>query len=133
MIGVLVVTHGNLGPELLRTCEMIAGKQENAEAIGLLYQENIDELGQRVEEKIKELDKGQGVIVFTDLYGGSPNSQTALNLKTKSFRQITGVNMPMLLECFSMRESLGVEELSQHVKEIGIDGIKMVNEILNIN
>lgn len=132
MIGVLVVTHGNLGPELLCTCEMIAGEQQNAEAIGLLYQDNIDELGQRVRKKIDQLDKGHGVIVFTDLYGGSPNSHTAVNLKNKDFQQITGVNMPMLLECFSMRESLSVQELSQHVKQVGIEGIKMVNEILNI-
>lgn len=132
MIGVLLVTHGNLGQELLNTCEMIAGKQENAAAIGLFYDDDINELSKKVSEKIGQLDQGDGVIVFTDLYGGSPNSHTAVNLKTQSFQQITGANMPMLLECFSMRGSMSAGELASYVKEQGTAGIKFINELIKI-
>lgn len=125
-----MVTHGKLAQELLSTCEMIIGKQENAAAIGLMYDDDINALSGKVREKLEELDQGEGVIVCTDLYGGSPNTHTAVHLKTKTFQQITGVNMPMLLELFSMRDSMAAPELAAHIADGGIQGIKIVNELL---
>ena len=131
MTGVLIVTHGNLGSEMLKTAEMIMGEQENVSALSLMYDEDINELAEKIGDEIKRLNHDEGVLVFTDLFGGSPNSSVARNLRTMDFQAITGTNMAMLLECFSMRESMSLEELALHIKATGIDGIKHINELLS--
>lgn len=129
MIGILIVTHGNLGKELLATAELIMGKAENAEAIALNYQDDIRVLKDQVAASIERLDTGDGVVVFTDLFGGSPNNSVASNLKDMDFKAITGTNLPMVIECITARESMDADELIKHVEEVGKDSIKVLNEI----
>ena len=75
------------------------------------------------------MDNGSGVIVFTDLFGGSPSNSVAANLRDMQFKAVTGLNLPMLIECINMREDMELDELTEHLKEIGKDGVKVLNEI----
>ena len=129
MIGILIVTHGELGREFLKTAGIIIGKPEKTEALSLAYDDDVMELKATVAEKIKTMDNGSGVIVFTDLFGGSPSNSVAANLRDMQFKAVTGLNLPMLIECINMREDMELDELTEHLKEIGKDGVMVLNEI----
>ncbi len=126
MIGILIVTHGNFGLELLKSAELIVGKQENVEALSLNHGDDVEELYNNVKKSIKKLDKGEGVLVFTDLFGGSPSNVTAANMKDSKFESVSGVNLPMLIEALDSRTSCNLEELAGKVIQIGVDGIKNI-------
>lgn len=134
MIGILVVTHGNFGCELIKSTEVIIGHQENSFALGLSEGDGIDEFKEKVANAIKKLDGGDGVLVFVDLFGGSPFNVTAINISSNEnkmrFDCVTGVNFPMLLDAFTMRDSLEMTDLKNHCMESGKTGIKdMLSEI----
>lgn len=127
MIGILIVAHGALGKELLNSAELIVGKQQNVMSLGLFHGDNIEYLRENSLKAIKELDEGDGVLVFVDLYGGSPSNAMALNLKVlmnSKVECITGVNLPMLLEALTNRSIMPLEELKKHCIEIGHASIK---------
>lgn len=132
MIGILIVTHGDLGKEFLKTASIIIGKPEKTETLSLAYDDDVMELKAVVAEKVKAMDDGDGVVVFTDLFGGSPSNSVAANLRDISFKAITGLNLPMLIECINMREDMELEELTEHLKETGKDGVKVLNEIYRV-
>jgi len=127
MIGILVVTHGNLGKELINSAELIVGKQENTFALGLYHGDNIDDFREKVAKYIQELDNGEGLIVFTDLYGGSPSNTLAITAKKPigvRFECITGVNLTMVLEALTMRKTLDLSKLKEHCIQMAHQGIR---------
>ena len=86
MINILVVTHGNFGNELIKSAEMIAGKQENIEALGLFVEDDFDMFKSKMKNKIKELENEEGVLVLTDMFGGTPSNASFANLNNLDFR-----------------------------------------------
>ena len=125
MIGILVVTHGNSGTELLKSAELIIGKQENVKALSLNQGDNVEELCDNVSKSIKQLDKGDGVLVLTDLFGGSPSNVTATNMKNGHFQSLAGVNLP--------RNNEKLEELVDKVYTSGVEGIRNIRHELFVN
>lgn len=127
MIGILLVTHGKFSEEIVKSAELIVGKQEKILTLGLQHGDSVEMLGDRVEESVKSLEDGDGVLVLVDLMGGSPYNVVALNsskLLDINFRCITGVNLPMLLEAITMREIYNLDDLTDHCIETGTTGIK---------
>lgn len=123
MIGVVIVTHGNFSEEILKSAELIVGKQEKVIALTLNYGDDVEELKEKIRESILEVDNGQGVVVLTDVFGSSPSNATCFNMKKLKFRAVTGINMPMLLELFSFRKELELDELIRKIILAGKDGI----------
>lgn len=118
MIGVVIVTHGDLGESLIKTAEMIGGEQEEVYSIGLHPNYSIDEFEDELEEIIYKADKGEGVIILSDLYGGSPSTIAAkLALKHDKVEVITGVNIPVLLEILYERNIYTIEILAANSVE----------------
>ena len=117
MVGILVATHGKFAEGLLNAVELIAGKQEKAETIGLCHGDGIGEFEDRIKMLIRELDDGDGVLVFVDILGGSP-----ANTVMKCFsmeHDIAGVNMGMLVQAVMMREGTDLQELCDICEEEG--------------
>lgn len=133
MIGILIVTHGKFGHELLKSAELIIGKQENVLTLGLEHGDSIEELCQQVKASIEKLEEGDGVLVLTDLFGGSPSNVAAANMEQLNFHSLTGVNLPMLIEALSMREYVDIEELVNSAFNAGCNGIKNIKTILDNN
>ena len=132
MVGILIVTHGNFGTELLKSAELIIGKQENVETLGLNPSDDIKELYIAVRSSIKKLDKGDGVLILTDLFGGSPTNVTAASISDYKCESVSGVNLPMLIETLDSREFMPLEELTAKTIQSGVEGIKNVkNELGN--
>ncbi|MBS7577986.1 MULTISPECIES: PTS sugar transporter subunit IIA [unclassified Enterococcus] len=127
MIGILVLSHGNFSKSIVDSGKMIVGKNEKVDYLGLYGGNNIDEFYDQTAEKIKELDDGDGVLVFSDLYGASPFKATAYcvkKLRPNSYRSISGINFSMFIESVLCRETMSLEELTKHVMEVGKIGIK---------
>ena len=104
MINILVVTHGNFGNELIKSAEMIAGKQENIEALGLFVEDDFDMFKSKVKNKIKELENEEGVLVLTDMFGGTPSNASFANLNNLDFECVTVLNLQMMLEVLINRD-----------------------------
>ncbi|MGX2944084.1 PTS sugar transporter subunit IIA [Enterococcus alishanensis] len=132
MIGVLILTHGELASGFQTALNLISGEAENLDTLGLFHETSIEDYKEEVATKIQSLDQGEGVIIFCDIFGASPYNVTAQNyqlLKDKvKYRSITGVNLPMVIEAVCSRETMSLDELALHVQEIGKDGIKELFE-----
>ena len=128
MIGVLVVTHGEMAKGILDTLDMIMGDVGNVDYASLLRGEDYEDFEKDIENKIKKLDNGKGVLVLVDLFGASPFNVSQkvskkleeLNISTKI---LSGVNLMMLLEACSNREFCTLDELVETVKNSGKEGI----------
>ncbi|HQD08004.1 MAG TPA: PTS sugar transporter subunit IIA [Coprothermobacter proteolyticus] len=125
----LIVTHGRLGEGLLDAMQMIAGPQEKVDFVSLKEGDSIDELKERILSAVKMLDDGSGVLVFVDMFGASP-SNAAAYLLNENVEVITGVNLPMLLEIVSFRESSSLQELSANAMTAGVESIKNLTQLL---
>lgn len=127
MIGILIATHGQLAEGLIDSVQLIMGEQTNYRTMALLHNTDIGEFGDMIVENVNELDEGEGVLIFTDLYAASPYNQSVLRQKdfnTDKFRVITGVNLPMLMETFALRNAgLDFETIWPISMSSGKDGI----------
>lgn len=133
MIGILVVTHGNFGKELLKSAEFIVGKQERTMAYGLFPGDNVEKLKDNILKAIEILDEGDGVLIFVDLYGGSPANTAIIGSKhlneNVKVEYITGINMPMIIEALTMRNTYNLNILKEHCIERGVCGIKDLRKL----
>ena len=128
MVGVIICTHGNSAPELLKSAEMICGKQENCQTVSFKEGESLEQLKSEISEKISQL-KGT-VFCLTDLKGGTPfNTLVRLLKSNPEMEIITGVNIPMLLELFINRSQLEKEELLSGITEAGKTGIYRYQDV----
>ena len=128
MVGVIICTHGNSAPELLKSAEMICGKQENCQTVNFTEGESLEQLKTEISEKISQL-KGT-VFCLTDLKGGTPfNTLVSLLKNNPEMEIVTGVNIPMLLELFINRSQLEKEELLSGITEAGKTGIYRYQDV----
>jgi len=134
VIGILVVTHGNFAHEIVKSGELIIGPQKNYKTLGLLHGDNIDKFKEDVKNAIETLNDGDGVLVFVDIYGGSPFNAAAMSMHNLSnevnLECIIGVNLPMILESFLIRESYDLQGLKKNILDLGINSIKDLKEEL---
>lgn len=122
MTGVLICTHGNSATELLKSAEMICGKQDNCQTVKFEMGEDLDKLLNDLDQKIGLLSGS--IICLTDLKGGTPfNMLIKLIEKYPSMEIVTGVNIPMLLELFINREQVSSSNLVKMIVEAGKIGI----------
>ncbi|HOK07098.1 MAG TPA: hypothetical protein PK836_06960 [Syntrophales bacterium] len=131
MIGVIITTHGNLGAELIRVAEFIKGPMKGVLHISVDQTTGVEEVRKEISWAIKKLDQGQGVIILTDLFGGTPSNISLSFLKEGKVEVVTGVNLPMLLKLTELRETTPLKEFARHLKEYGIKNIYLASEILN--
>lgn len=127
MINILIVTHGNFGKELLKSSELIIGPVEDAEAISFQQGDSFELLLGRVEEAVERLSEDD-LIVFTDMYGGSPFNAVARAMKNNNFYHITGINFPLFIDIAVNRDSYSLEEIAEKIIKNGKKSIVFVNE-----
>jgi len=131
MIGVLITTHGNLGKELIKAAELIRGSLKGIIHISVDQIKGVEDLKKEISAAIKKLDQGQGVLILTDLFGGTPSNISLSFIKDGKVEVITGVNLPMLLKLPDIREEMSLKEFAQYIKEYGIKNISLASEILS--
>jgi len=131
MIGVLITTHGNLGSELIRAAELIRGSLKGIVHVSIDQTKGVEDLKKEISMAIKKLDQGKGVLILTDLFGGTPSNISLSFLKEGKVEVITGVNLPMLLKLPDIREGMQLKEFARSIKDYGIKNISLASEILS--
>lgn len=135
MIGILLVSHSGFASGLLNCVELLVGSSNDIMFEELNESDNYDKFISNVYDKIQSLDKGYGVIVFTDILGASPYNACAINLKkilkNHNIRIISGMNLPMLITSIYERENLTLDELYKEVIIAGKNGIEEMVEEYN--
>ena len=132
MIGLVLVCHGEMAEGLIDAMHMITGEQEAVRGIGLHETEGIEELMDKVQRAIEEVDSGDGVLILVDLFGASPFNASArlvLSSPGKALEVVTGLNLPMLVELVTQREGLSLSEAVNLVLTVGAEGIRRLADV----
>lgn len=130
MLGMLVVSHGRFAEELVNATRNIVGEVEALEAISIGWDDPVDDTTKRIEEAIRRVDRGRGVLLLTDMFGGTP-SNLALSLHDPHrIEVVTGVNLPMLIKFANLRDELELAAAAARLAEQGRQAIHVATEIL---
>lgn len=130
MIGIVIVTHCNLGQELLRSAEFIVGRLNQAQAVSLNPEDQDEALRGKINEAIEKVNAGEGVILLTDMFGGTPSNISLSFLADGKVEVVTGVNLPMLIGLASKREGKSLNQVAREIKDYGLRSIALAGEIL---
>ena len=130
MIGIVLISHGNFAVGLLDAADMITGEAEKIACIGLQPMDDVDQLVDRIQDAVDQVNDGDGVLLMVDLFGASPfNAGGRLFLEKKDHLElVTGMNLPMLVELLVAREGLDLDGASQMVLQAGVSGINRLSD-----
>ena len=127
--GLLVVTHGGLAFELVRALERIVGKMDGLKALTIGWDDDLPQARRDVERAIAAVDPGGGVLILTDMFGGTATNVTLAFLRA-GVEIVTGVNLPMLIKFANIRDKCGLQEAAIRIKEQGQRSIAIATEYL---
>ncbi len=130
MTGVLIITHGQLARELLEAAEFIVGAVQVAECLSIDLTKDSKELANMIREKIDSLDQGQGVLILTDMFGGTPSNLALSFLQEDTVEIVTGVNLPMVIAIAQNREGHSLAKIADMAKTAGKRSISLASELL---
>lgn len=131
MVGVIVVTHCNLGKELIAAAELVVGEElKQFASVSIDPKESFEQIREKIIEAIRKVDGGQGVLILTDMYGGTPSNISLSFLEEKRIDVITGVNLPMLLKLATYQNDMDLEQLASYITDYGQKNINLASEVL---
>ncbi|NKB55757.1 MAG: PTS fructose transporter subunit IIA [Alphaproteobacteria bacterium] len=130
MIGLVLVTHGRLAEEFIAALEHVVGPQMQAATVSIGPEDDMEQRRQDVFEKITEVDEGEGVIVLTDMFGGTPSNLAMSFLDNENVEVIAGVNLPMLIKLASVRDTMTLADASMAAMESGRKYISVASSLL---
>jgi PTS system mannose-specific IIA component len=130
MIGMVLVTHGCLAKELINAMEHVVGKQPNVTAVCIGPDDDMEERRNDILQRVADAEEGNGVVVLTDMFGGTP-SNLAISIMDKAHVEvIAGVNLPMLIKLASVRQTKTLAEASTSAQEAGRKYINIASKLL---
>jgi PTS system mannose-specific IIA component len=130
MIGVVVVAHYRLGEELLQALRLIVPEARGFAAVSVDPKQSVDEMRAAISEAIDRVEQGAGVLILTDMFGGTPSNIALSFLGEKRIEVVTGVNLPMLIKLATLRKAQPLEELAAFIKGYGQRNISLASELL---
>ena len=113
MIEIVLVTHGRLGSEFRTALEHVVGPQKQIESIAIGPDDNIEQRRQDIVSAVTNVDSGVGVVVLTDMFGGTPSDLAISIMNGSNIEVIAAINLPMLIKLASVRETLSLEEVAK--------------------
>ncbi len=132
MIGMILVTHGRLAEEFLVAMEHVVGKQKDIATICIGPNDDMEQRRQDIAAAITDVDSGEGVIILTDLFGGTPSNLAISLLDAGKVEVIAGVNLPMLIRLEGARKSMNVRGAVSAAREAGQKYISVASELLGL-
>ena len=129
MIGVVVVTHGQLATELLNAAEMIVGELPRFAAVSIGWHEDTQDAREEITAALGRVQQGQGVLILTDMFGGTP-SNLAMTFLGQNVEVITGVNLPMLLKLAGLSPQASLLDAAREMREHGRNAIWVASDLL---
>jgi PTS system mannose-specific IIA component len=134
MIGIVIVTHSQLGDALIDTAEFILGNRpDTMVSVSIDLKENVDKLRKKIAEGIKKVDKKKGVLILTDMFGGTPSNLSYSFLEEGRVEVISGVNLPILIKAVDIQADMELSDLAQHLEAFGKKSISLASGILKGN
>jgi PTS system mannose-specific IIA component len=131
MVGVIVVTHCHLAEELISAAKLVVGENlKQFQAVSVDPKEGSEEIREKIVSAIRKVDEGQGVLILTDMYGGTPSNISLSFLEEKKIEVITGVNLPMLLKLATYANDMNLEELASFITDYGQKNINLASDVL---
>lgn len=131
MIGALIVTHGNLAHELLNAARQIEADVTGIEALPLEWSDTVDEAREKIDGALDRIGRDRGVIVFTDMFGGTPSNISLSFLEEGRVEIVTGVNLPMIVKFAMLKEeATDVTALAHIISEKGSKAIRVASDLL---
>ncbi|MDR0843415.1 MAG: PTS sugar transporter [Acidobacteriota bacterium] len=131
MIGALVVTHGHLGRELVAAAEMIVGDISRIQAVSIGWHDDVNDAQKDIEKRIVEVDGGEGILILTDMFGGTPSNIAFSFCAPGRIDVVTGVNLPMIIKIVTQKQGETLEELARIVRDQGRASIATAGDFLN--
>ena len=119
MIGIVIVGHSNISKEFLIALEHIVGKQENILAISIFPNDDINKKREEIIKSVKKVNKGKGVVILTDMFGGTPSNLAISVMDSEKIEVVAGVNLPMLIKMMSIRDKKSIKEIIAISQESG--------------
>jgi PTS system mannose-specific IIA component len=130
LIGVVVVTHGLLATELVNAAEMIAGDLPQFAAVSIGWHDDVEAAKEAIAAAIARVSRDAGVIMLTDMFGGTPSNLGMTFLEKNQVEVITGVNLPMLIKLTSLRQSSNLMEVARSIREAGREAIWVASDVM---
>ncbi len=130
MIGLLIVTHCDLGKEFLNAAEFIVGRIEAVDTLSITQTSDSEKIRKSIEEKVAALNTGQGVLILTDMFGGTPSNLSLSFLKEDKVEVLTGVNLPMIIAIVQNRSGLTLDEVAGKALDAAKVGISQAGKLL---
>jgi PTS system mannose-specific IIA component len=130
MIGTIVVAHGNIGVEMVRVARSIVLDAAPMAGVALEHDEDVSQMREKIREAIREVDRGGGILLLSDMFGGTPSNLCMSFLQEGRVEVITGVNLPMLIKLASFRGERSLAEIAAFIREYGQKNIALAGEVL---
>jgi PTS system mannose-specific IIA component len=128
--GVVIVTHYRLGDEFLQALRLIVPDAPEFHAVAIEPTQSVEEMRSRIATALEAADRGDGVLILTDMFGGTPSNISLSFLAEHHVEVVTGVNLPMLIKLATLTESKSLEDLAAFIKQYGQRNISVASELL---
>ena len=130
MIGILLVTHGDLAKEMIGAMEHVVGKQEQLDMVCIGENDDVEKSRLDIIEKVKTLDTGDGVCIATDMFGGTPSNLAISVMKNNQVEVVAGLNLPMLIKLVRLRNTKPLKQVAEESAQAGRKYINVASELL---
>jgi PTS system mannose-specific IIA component len=130
LIGGVIVTHGHLASEFIAAAEMIVGPMPHVTPASIDWHDDVDVARAELERAITRVSRSRGVLLLTDMFGGTPTDIASMFLDNPNIEVVTGVNLPMILKLADQTPTESLTDLSRRVREAGHEGIHVAGELL---
>lgn len=131
MIGLILVSHRHLAEEMKAVMEHVVGPQENIETVSIFPADDMEQRRTEIQEKIAKVDSGDGVIVLTDMFGGTPSNLAISMMTQDNVEVLAGMNLPMLIKLAQVRSNQKLKEAALSAQEAGKKYINVASALLN--
>lgn len=126
----VIVTHGQLASELLAAAEMIVGPVKHITSVSIGWHDDVNMAHEEIERAIQRVEEGRGVLILTDMFGGTPTNIASMFLAEDEVEVVTGVNLPMVIKLASQQEQESLSEVARRVRNQGQEGIYLAGDLL---
>ena len=131
LVGGVVVTHGNLAAELVSAAETIVGDIRHITAVSIGWHDEVDTAREEIGKAIKRVDTGAGVLVMTDMFGGTPTNLACTFLGEAPIEVVTGVNLPMIIKLAEQQGGESLSQVARKVRDQGQKNVYLASEVLS--
>jgi mannose PTS system EIIA component len=132
MVGIVIVTHGNLGDVLIETAEIIFNaKAEAMISVSIDLKQNVETLRKKIKDGIKTVNQQKGILILTDMFGGTPSNLSYSFLEEGKIEVISGVNLPILIKAMNCRKKeADLHQMAKSIEEYGKKSISLASDVL---